>query len=478
MVGKAGLPPLVQKTRRCRFQMFYLKIDETFISTSLPTSSSPQPMKTKTTPRQRLSLPGVSQNLGRYAITLAVLFGCVCGALSSARAGLSRLFSEYGLATGSLAASERAVGFNQRDPEAHYARALRLGSLGRNEEAVRELEQAVALRSQDYFLWQELAHAREENGDQNGAIAALKRAIALAPAYAQPHWQMGNLLLRTGQSDEGFVELRSAADSDLSLYPGMIDLAWSLNDGDAPSMLMLSRPRSYDERVSLASFLVSRDRVEDAMELLRPTITNLSAEDRTSLTAALLAAGKFSEAFEIWAAGVSALGTTEAKQEKIFDGGFEQTINANEQGFGWKPTQAAGTVHILLDADSPQSGQRSLRLDYSGGFDPDTAVISQLVIVAAHTRYRLSFSARAENLKSAALPSVAVKDADGNRQIKVQASPLDDTTRSWQEFVIEFETAEATAITINIQRQPCSSSPCPIFGRAWFDSFSLQRMQQ
>ena len=386
------------------------------------------------------------------------------------------MFSEYASATESLAASERALSFNPQDPEAHYTRALRLGGAGRNEEAARELGQAVALRPQDYFLWQELARAREENDDTDGAIRALKEAIALAPEYAQPHWQMGNLLLRARQSDQGFIELRLAANSDPSLYAPMIDLAWSLHESDAASILVLSKPRNDNERILLASFLVSRDRVADAMELLRPIVSNFPAEDRASLTAALIAAAKFTEAFELWSAGAGAPGGTDTRREQIFDGGFEGTIKANEQGFGWKPTQATGTVHILLDANLPRAGQRSLRLDYAGGFDPAVAVISQLVIVAPHTRYRLSFSARTEDLKSAAFPLVAVKDADGSQGIRAQSLPLSDTAGGWREFVIEFETANAAAITINIQRQACSSNPCPIFGRAWFDSFSLVRI--
>jgi tetratricopeptide (TPR) repeat protein len=406
--------------------------------------------------------------LGNYVIALVMLFGCVYGAIASTQAGLSRLFSEYGSASESLEASERALGFSPQDPEAHYAHALRLGGAGRDQEAIREFEQAVLLRSRDYFLWQELARAREETDDRPGAIAALKQAIALAPEYAQLHWQLGNLLLRTERLDQGFAELRLASDSDALLYEAMIDLAWGLYEGDASSMLHVGQPRNNNERVSLASFLVNHERADTAMVLLRPTISILSAEDRASLTAALIATGKLSDAFEVWTAGAG----IDATGEKIFDGGFEGTIDFNERGFGWKPTQATGTVRLLLDTNSPHAGQRSLRLDYSGGFDPGTAVISQLIIVAPHTRYRLSFSARAEDLKSAALPLVAVKDADG---LNVQSLPLADTTGSWREFVLEFETANASVITINIQRQACSSNPCPIFGRAWFDSFSLKR---
>jgi len=430
-------------------------------------------MKTKRTARQRVKL----RACGRYLAALTVLFVCVCGALTSVRAGLSRLFSAYGSANQSLEASERALGFSPQDPEAHYARALSLEGAVRNQEALKEFEQAVALRPRDYFLWQELARLREAVDDKNGAIEALNEAIALAPGYAQPHWQLGNLLVRADQPGQGFAELRLAVNSDPSQYSAMIDLAWGLHEGDAAAVLALSRPRDSCEVFLLASLLVSRDRVNDAMELLRPTVHNLPPDDRASLTTSLIAAGRFSEAFEVWAAGRgSALAGTQVGAEKVFDGGFAGSIDANERGFGWKPTQATAKVHILLDPNSPESGQRSMRLEYLGGFDPAVPVVSQLVIVAPHTRYRLRFSARTQDLKSAASPLVAVREVNGNLGVLAQSLPLSDSTSGWQEFAIEFDAANSTAITINIQRQPCSSNPCPIFGRAWFDSFSLQRM--
>lgn len=408
---------------------------------------------------------------GRYITALTVVFICMFGALTSTRAGLSRLFSEYGAALESLEATERALSINSGDPEAHYARALRLEAVGRNEEAIREFEKATLLRPQDYFFWQELGRARDENEDTGGALTALQEAIALAPDYAQAHWQLGNLLLRNEQLDAGFAELRLAADSDPSLVSAMIDLAWSMCEGDTKSLLSWAQPRNDNERVLLAGFLVSRKQVDEAMALLR-FATNVSAQDRQSLTAALLSAGKFNEAFDVWAGGISG----ETGREKIFDGSFEGTIS-NERSFGWKPTQATQTVHILLDPNSSQTGERSLRLDYSGGFDTGVPVVAQLVLVKPLTRYRLSFNARTEDLKSAALPMVVVKDEEGSHQIIAQSLPLPEVSHGWREFAIEFKTADMmSVITINIQRQPCSSNPCPIFGRAWFDDFLLKRI--
>ncbi|HEY2973282.1 MAG TPA: hypothetical protein VGJ48_12280, partial [Pyrinomonadaceae bacterium] len=132
----------------------------------------------------------------RYALALATLFICVWGAIASARIGLSRLLSEYGSATDSLEATKRALDFNVSDPAAHYAYAEELANAAKNAEAIAEFDRAISLRPRDYLLWQELGRLREDKGDTTGSQLALQQAIELAPNYSQPHWQLGNLLLR------------------------------------------------------------------------------------------------------------------------------------------------------------------------------------------------------------------------------------------------------------------------------------------
>src|SRR5207245_7295966 len=88
-----------------------------------------------------------------------------------------------------------------------------------------------------------------------GAVAALGESVALAPAYAKPHWLLGNLLIRTGQVDEAFRELRFAADRDPSLLPNVIDLAWGISHGDAAQTVATIQPQNDRALMSLAVFL-------------------------------------------------------------------------------------------------------------------------------------------------------------------------------------------------------------------------------
>src|SRR5207253_8349631 len=111
-------------------------------------------------------------------------------------------------------------------------------------EAINEYEQAARLRPRDYFLWLSLGTARDQAGDERGALAAFQESVRLAPYYAEPRWQFGNALLRAGRLDEAFAELRRAAVSDSSLLPGLVDLVWGVYGGDAFMVQQVIQPQT------------------------------------------------------------------------------------------------------------------------------------------------------------------------------------------------------------------------------------------
>jgi tetratricopeptide (TPR) repeat protein len=408
----------------------------------------------------------------RYALALATLLICIWGAIASARAGLSRLLSEYGSATNSLEASKRALAYNATDPAAHNTYAVELADAGKNAEAIAEFERAILLKPHDYLLWQELGRLREDSGDTTGSVRALQRAIELAPYYSEPHWQLGNLLLRRNELNKAFTEMRAAVATDPALFAVMIDLAWGVCDADVKCALAATPPQTDSERVSLGRFFVAENQVEAGINLVL-TASKIAPEDRQEMVAALVDAREFQAAYRLWLMGVSA---GYAQEDDLFDGGFEGPMNFDDLGFGWRPTHAH-TIHVRLDPNDPQSGKRSLLLEYAGNFDPTVPVISQLMLVMPNARYRLRFTARTEGLVSAGLPIVVVTNAVDQRVV-AQSVSLSPGTNGWHEFSIAFETTDTTkAVKVNIQRQACSSNPCPIVGRAGFDSFSMKRLQ-
>ena len=63
----------------------------------------------------------------------------------------------------------------------------------------------------------------EQEGNIAESETALRRAVALAPAYSFPHWYLGNLLLRNNRFDEAFPELRTATEADNELRPQLFN---------------------------------------------------------------------------------------------------------------------------------------------------------------------------------------------------------------------------------------------------------------
>lgn len=408
----------------------------------------------------------------RGAVAAGVLMVLFVLTWAAGRAGFASLLSIYAAKANQIAAADAAVSLSPSDPDAHYARAAILEDNGDLPAAIEEYEQAVRLRADDYVLWLALARARELNGDTAGAIAAARQAVPMAPYYAQPHWQLGNILLRAGQHDEGFKELRLSGEADPTLLPAVIDLVWQLSGGDIQFTKQAVRPQSSDSFTALAEYFRKRGKVNEAIDMFRAAGAG-AEEKRQQYIGELISAKDFKLAWVLWSTD-----HPESHQNTVaglVDPGFEHESKLDEVGFGWRRDTKAQSVSLSLDANNPKEGRSSLRVDFNGDSDPVAPIISQLVLIEPRTRYKLHFAARAEGIVTGGRPLVIVADANNNNLIS-QTSPFQQLSE-WQDYEIDFNSGETTnAIQLILRREPCSKSPCPIFGHLWLDNFSLRKL--
>ncbi len=379
-----------------------------------------------------MALGGNGKRLARNASAVAFVIVLLLLTWSTVRSGLASLLTTYAANSSQIGPANAAVVFDKGNPDAHYIRATILAGTDLPA-SVSEYEQAALSRPDDYVLWLSLARARELNGDPAGAVSAARQAVPLAPYYGEPHYQLGNILLRAGQREEAFKELRLAGASNPTLMPGIIDCA------------------------AIAMYAAAGSAAD---------------EDRNSYLRELIGARRFKDAASLW---LVVRGTAVAPGVMI-DPGFEQESNLDGPGFGWRLGEKRQGFRLALDTNNPREGRSSLKVDFSGDSDPSSPVISQLVLIEPGSHYQLHFAMRSENIVSGGPPLVMVVDADTGKPLK-PSEPFPTATNGWREYVIAFDSGpSATAVGITLQRQACDQSPCPIFGRLWLDSFSLQKL--
>ncbi len=409
----------------------------------------------------------------RPAVAVMGLIVCVIGIWTTGLAGLSRLSSHRAEKTEVLADANQAISLTPADPVAHYVRATLLLSKEQFPEAINGFKRTLALRPSDHVLWLNLGFSYDQNGDHQNALAAFSEAVRLAPYYAAPRWQLGNLLLRRGQNDQAFAELRRAAQSDPALLPSVIDLLWNTCGGEVRCVERAIQPDSAKIRVALVIFLIEHDEVSEVVRLLRAT-DKVSEDEQRQILTGLLRAKRFVEAYQIWS-GMDDVGSGFGL---IQNAGFEGKLVSDPNGFGWQFISATQTVELnqfyaasnSLTSPEVRSGTYSLRVDFNGDSVPATNLISQLVLVEPNAHYHLGFASRSKDLVSLGMPLVIITDAaDGRSLAKSPSIPRDS---AWQDYDIAFTTpGSGKAVQITL----CRQSAHPIFGQLWLDDFLLRK---
>lgn len=419
-----------------------------------------------------------SNRVFRLLLALIAVGLCFWTIRTAGTFGISRLLVRFALADINLPVAEKAIQLTPVDPEAHFAGAAVLSTLHRPAESAIELERAVALRPADYSLWLQLGLLRDQLGETNAALAAFDEAIRLAPFYARPRWQRGNLLLRSGRYEAAFKDLSQAAQSNPDFLPGLFSLAWNLSNGDANLTEEWAQIKTNDRRIAFARFLAGQGRSKDAVAQFR-AVGTFPEDLRRQFVEQLIAKSAFEEAFEVWKAAPGVNPGTEQTTATIYDGGFEAPLRFDETGFGWRVPRNLKAVTFSLDSSQPQSGAKNLRVDFAGDSNPGSEVVSQLLLVEPSRRYQINFASRSRDVVTGGLPLVVVTDAKGDRRRLGQSAVLGGRgTGDWQSSSFQFSTdATTTAVVLSFQRENCSTSPCPIFGSISLDSFSLVQLK-
>lgn len=382
---------------------------------------------------------------------------------------------------GTLDAAHLAGQLAPNDPLTHW----RIGQVSQKKlpldqqgAAIAEYEKAVSLSPNDYRFWMALGTAQEQVGNTAQGELALKRAITLAPAYAYPHWYLGNLYLRSGRYDEAFAELRLAGHADTDLLPQLFNLVWEIYNND-PEALKNAVGQSSPARANFALYLIGRKRVDEGLRLwndLGSDDKRLNKEVGEKIIVNLIGELRYHDALRVWNDISSEKFRMQVDQ--IFDGSFEEPVAySSDAVFGWY-VRGAPQMQIGIDPNKGHDGLRSLRLTFHVRTNTQDLNASQLVAAQPNKEYEFECYVATEKLETGSAPQIQIVDANTGQSLGISAMPATGTN-DWQRLGFNFKTSDKTqAIMLKVVRQSCANEDtpiCPIFGSVWYDDFSLKR---
>jgi tetratricopeptide (TPR) repeat protein len=370
-----------------------------------------------------------------------------------------------------------AIGFAPSDPQTHYA----LARLSENSFLVEDLplslseyEKAAALSPNDYRLWVALSGARGRSGDQQGAESAMRRALVLAPAYARLHWTLGNVLLRTGKTDEGFSEIRVAATSNPAEFAApAVGTAWQLYDGD-PSAVIRAIGDTPAANAVLAVFLARQKRFDEAVNLWHA----LPADEKkttfkdsgTELFSLFTTAFRFSDALKIQQEA-GTVGDT-FTPGKIFNPGFEFDVKSEKASlFDWQIGDGV-QPQVGFDDKQKHGGNRSMAIVFNTPTGKESRQLQQTVVVEPGKKYKLTVFCRSE-LKTAGSLHWEIVEAGTGKALGATNAAANNT--DWTQLQAEF-TSSVDAATIRLSPLVCGAGICPTTGKILFDDFNLEKL--
>lgn len=375
--------------------------------------------------------------------------------------------------------ADLAASLAPSDPQTRFAAAAiyrKTFDPADQEKSLGEYELVAALSPNNYLCWLELGRAREQNGDRPGAELALKRALDLAPNYAEVQWAYGNILIRGGKGDEGLAQINSAASANPKFVSPAVGITMEVFVGD---------PNAVRERIgntplvnaAIAENLARQKRFDEAAAAWDLVSTGPVAPELKDagnrLFASMIAAKQYRPAAAIFA-GLSETQVASVAAGKVFDGGFEAGVKLKgAREFEWQVADGA-EPQVAISRTQKHGGEGSLLLVFNTMQASDFRTVGQLVAVEPGAAYEVEFFYRSEIKKGITVRWDILNASDGT--VIAQSAAVEPVSE-WEPIKTKFTVPGSTdGVILRLVRDQCPSTVCPINGSIWFDDIAIKRL--
>ncbi|MCI0337227.1 MAG: tetratricopeptide repeat protein, partial [Acidobacteria bacterium] len=318
---------------------------------------------------------------------------------------------------GKIEAADLAVKYSPQDPLIRWLRGgvyFNAANEDLMEErldvALNELRQAAQMSPEDYRVWLSLGRVLDRTGSIAEARAALEKALQLAPNHFETRWALGNHLLRAGDRDASFAQMRLALANRPSALPLVFDYAWNVYQGDGKAIAKALDPPIV-VKAQMVSLLISRGRVEDGLSIWSE-MNSPRPKDVQRVTESLVNVGRFAAAYGIWSTANIPDRPSPDAHSLLANSSFEEKFSPGSKTpfYAWGITPSGG-LRVTLDRKETLAGEQSLRVGLNVEENSAITIATQTVPVKPNKRYCLSFFVKTEEMESLSTPFVEIYDS-------------------------------------------------------------------
>jgi tetratricopeptide (TPR) repeat protein len=323
--------------------------------------------------------------------------------------------------------------------------------------------------------WLELAATYESEGDDVVARNAFLNAKRTYPLSAEVSWRYGNFLLRQGELEPAFVEIRRSVEADPGRAPEAFSRCLRV-EPDANVILDRVLPAKSDIYMAVMGDLAQDRQIENALKVWARIVAmhpKIALHDVFQIVMELRNSGRATQAHEVWEQAVELAGLAQLegpKNSMVWDGGFESDVTGG--AYAWRFARSSRGAQIGFDSQERYSGKRSLRVSFDGSSDVAFYDVCQTVPAEAGTAYELSAWMKSKELTTDQGVRIELRPGIPGTNGAITADVRG--TQPWTRFATVWPGSKENQETqICLKRDASDQEDNKIRGTAWIDDMAL-----
>lgn len=323
-------------------------------------------------------------------------------------------------------------------------------------------------------IWMDLGKSYELNSEISQARAAFLEARANYPVSADVAWRYGNFLLRQGETDAAFAEIRRSLAEEPGRAAEAISVCWRAKP-DIRVLLDQVLPASPQVYLSVIEVFAKQWETDAALEVWRRLAglqPKLELKQVNVFVDALLAKRQVAEAHEVWTQALGFAGIPrpdDPAKSLIWDGGFETGVSG---GFAWR-VQAAHGAQTDFDSEVRHSGNRALRIHFDGRQNVQFENVCQFVAVAPETAYQLAAWMRTKSVTTDRGVYIIVRTPEFPGNPPAMSADMRET-QPWTRLTVPWTAGKDVHLAqVCLGRAASQKLDNQISGTVWVDDLTL-----